>query len=477
MLKNSVAKAKVEIIKTFELYEPTSDLYQMKSSLTRKSLGASCIYGKSKTDNFFLECYNHFPLLINPDGSLWTEANRYLLSHLVSVIPVRPRTLESIAGDLKHFRDWLLNENIDFLNITVRPRSRPTYRYCAYLHDELRMHKTQSSTAKRRMSSVQNFYRWLGEDGYEFGYPLWIESDAKYFFQDSHGFQRSKSYKSTDLTRTFKTPKNSNDYSDRIEDGGRLRPLPEDEQVALVESLRAVGNIEMLLSFMFALTTGARLQTVFTLRKSNFAELLPKETDCKRLLIGAGTLVNTKNNKQMVLLVPMWLYKRVQIYINSERYKRRLSWNLNAYKNEDEQYVFLTKAGRPYYMASQDENLSKYRDPPRGNAITQFLLQQLKPYMKECGHNFEFSFHDLRATFGMNLLAGKLLDYKLGGVSTDNQKHFFQLLNYVKERMGHSHHRTTEAYLNYRQKYHLALHVQTEYESYLERLMGQGGNQ
>jgi|SaaInl8_150m_RNA_FD_contig_51_1449107_length_412_multi_2_in_0_out_0_2 hypothetical protein len=75
----------------------------------------------------------------------------------------------------------------------------------------------------------------------------------------------------------------------------------------------------------------------------------------------------------------------------------------------------------------------------------------------------------------MNLLEGKLVDYQLGGVAVENHPSFFQLLMYVRERMGHSQISTTEAYLNYRQKYHLALHVQSEYEAYLEKMMSQTG--
>jgi len=465
-------KVRIELVRRLDLYEPTTEQHQIKSTLTCKSIKGDFSYGKSETDNFGTDYFNHFPLLVNSDGSLWTEANRYLLGRLESVIPVKSRTLESIAADLAHFRQWLINENIDFLFITARPRSRPTYRYCAYLHDELRLQKIKSSTAKRRMSTVQGFYRWLGEDGYDFEFPLWVESDAKFFFKNSHGFQRTKSYKSTDLVRTFKTPKNSNDYTNRIEDGGQLRPLPKDEQIALVESLKRIGNIEMLLSFMFAITTGARLQTVFTLRQKHFNHKLSDDLMHHRLKVGSGTLVNAKNGKQMVLLVPVWLYRRFQIYLNSERYLSRSKRSGKEHQNE-KQYAFLTKAGKPYYMASQDEHAVSYRTPPRGNAITQFIRQQLKPDLLANGHHFEISFHDLRATFGMNLLEGKLLDYKLGGVAISNQPEFFQLLMYVRERMGHTQLSTTEAYLNYRQKYHLALHVQSEYELYLEKLVNQ----
>lgn len=464
-------KVRVEALRKLELYEPTTELDKADSELIVVSNKVEYQYGKYKSRSYDRSYFNHFSLLVDPDGSPWADANRYLLSRLGGVVPAKHRTLESIASDLSYFRQWLLTEGVDYLYVTERPRARPTYRYCSYLHDEVEFQKFKASTAKRRMSCVQNFYRWLVDDGHDFKYPLWFESDAKFFFINSRGFRQTKAFKSSDLTRSFKTTKNTNDYSEYIEDGGKLRPLPKDEQIALVESLRKVGNTEMLLSFFFALTTGARMQTVFTLRQKHFSQSLPDGSTYYRLKVGGGTLINTKNSKQMVLLLPAWLYQRIRIYLHSNRYKNRVTRSSNTYKNKDEQYVFLTRVGQPYYMADQDEFSYLYRSPPRGNAVTQFMRQQLKPNLADNDHFFEFRFHDLRATFGMNLLEGKLQNYQLGGVAIANQPDFFQILMYVRERMGHSHVSTTEAYLNYRQKYHLALHMQSEYEQFLERII------
>ena len=41
--------------------------------------------------------------------------------------------------------------------------------------------------------------------------------------------------------------------------------------------------------------------------------------------------------------------------------------------------------------------------------------------------------------------------------------------------MGHSQLSTTEAYLNYRHKYHLAVNIQSEYEAYLQQLISSVG--
>ncbi|MVF14457.1 hypothetical protein FT643_20170 [Ketobacter sp. MCCC 1A13808] len=462
-------RVRIEVIRKLECYEP-STIEPVGGHVCRVA-AKGCDYYRHSAQDVAHDVFYHYPVIVDPDGSPWVEANRYLLSRLNAIVPAKHRTLESIASDLAHFRQWLLEEEIDFLTISSRPRARPTYRYCAYLHDEIRFGKLKAQTAKRRMSSLQNFYRWIEGDGVKFELPLWLENDEALKFKDARGFQRSKSVKSTDLTRSFRVVKSTNDYSEYIDDGGKLRPLPRDEQMALVAALNAIGNTEMILAFFFALATGARLQTVFTLRRQNFLGEPYQGAVSHRIKVGGGTLVSTKYAKQMVLLVPLFLYRRVQVYLNSERCQRRISSSKHVYPESGEQYLFLTRAGQPYYMADNDPFTFLYRSPPRGNAVTQFIRQQLKPELYRQGHDFEFRFHDLRATFGMNLLEDRLVGHPLDDISAQNQPNFFRLLMYIRQRMGHTNLATTERYLNYQKNYKLAAHLQYGYEDHLESLL------
>ena len=466
-------KVTVEIIRRLDCYEPTTE--QAEGHITATAAGSKRHYYKRNGDFLNGESFFHYPLVIDPDGSIWDEANRYLLQRLNGVVPAKHRTLESLAYDLAFFRQWMLDEDIDYLDIPSRPHSRPTYRYCAFLHDDIRFGHINPGTAKRRMSTVQNFYRWLERGGEQFKYPLWLENDASLTFKDTRGFMRKKSFIRTDLTSSFRTVRQSNEYSEHINDGGKLRPLPKEQQQALVESLKRIANTEMTLAFIFALTTGARLQTVFTLRRKHFIERPREGATAQRLNVGRGTLISTKFGKQMVLQIPVWLCHRFQIYMQSPRCLSRVSRSNHVYPDEDEQYLFLTRAGQPYYMADGDQFAYLYRIPPHGNAVTQFIRQQLKPDLASHGHEFEFKFHDLRATFGMNLLEGILVNNSYGNTPDSNTPEFFQVLMYVKERMGHSQLSTTEAYLNYRHKYHLAVNIQSEFEAYLQQLISSAG--
>lgn len=462
-------RVRVEMVRKLECYEPST--VELMGSQVGSAAAKGRDYHRHPAQGVAHDVFYHYPMIVDPDGSLWAEANRYLLSRLNGFVPAKRRTLESIAGDLAHFRQWLLEEEIDFLTVSARPRARPTYRYCTYLHDEIRQGRLKARTAKRRMSSLQNFYRWLEAEGFKFDYPLWLEDEAALMFRDARGFQRRKSVKSTDLTRSFRIVKSNDDYSEYLDDGGKLRPLPKGEQVALIQALKAIGNTEMTLAFFLALATGARLQTVFTLRRQNFLDEPYQGAVSHRVKVGAGTPVSTKYGKQMVLLVPLFLYRRVQIYMNSERCRQRIKLSKHVYPEDGDQYLFLTRAGQPYYMAENDPFAFLYRSPPRGNAVTQFIRQQLKPELYRLGFEFEFRFHDLRATFGINLLEERLRDYPLEDSSMQNQPNFFRLLMYIRRRMGHANLATTERYLSYRQSFKLAESLQNGYECYLENLM------
>lgn len=460
---------RVEIIRKLECFEPSTLV--PNSGAVVKFGGREEGYFKLPSQLAAADAFYHYPIIVDPNGVPWVEANRYLLSRLNAIVPAKHRTLESIAGDLAHFRRWLLDEDIDLLVISPRPRARPTYRYCAHLHDDIRLGNLKAGTAKRRMSSVQNFYRWLEMDGYKFEFPLWIENGASLLFKDSRGFQQRKAVKSTDLTRSFRIVKSGTDYTEYIDDGGKLRPLPKDEQVALIDGLKAIGNTEMTLAFYLALTTGARLQTVFTLRRKNFLDEPYEGAVSHRIKVGSGTPVSTKYGRQMVLLIPLFLYRRVQVYIRSQRSKKRIAASKHVYSDAADQYLFLTRVGQPYYMADHDPFAFLYRNPPRGNAVTQFIRQQLKPELLSREQDFEFRFHDLRATFGMNLLESFIRQMSRSELNALVKPDLTKAMMLVRTRMGHSSIRTTEAYLNYREKYHVAVALQTEYEAYLESML------
>ena len=417
-----------------------------------------------QNDDFDIDNFLHFPVLVNDDGSIWKHGSLYLLSKLKNYQKPSPKTLDSIAYDLKHFKEWCDNEDIDYLS-APRKVLRPTYLYRSYLQQLLRDGKISPNTIKRRMSAVVGFYEYLiNVEGIKFKFLLWESGITSIVYQDNQGFKHSKQVKTKDVSRVVATS-NPDLFDDAIVDGGRLHPLSHEQQIALVKALKAIGNTEMTLSFLIALTTGARIQTVFTLRKKHFEKVIKEDEDEVRIKVGYGTDCDTKFNKLHTLILPAWVYKKVQIYLNSPRYKRREEKATHIFDEANKQYIFLTNRGTPFYVAHDDPYRNQYKEVPNGAAVRQFILSSLKKQLKKEGLDFDFSFHDLRATFGMNLLD------KLMILVDKKELKLSHALIYIKECMGHSSLSTTERYLNFKERHKIKEQAQDNYETFLMELL------
>ncbi len=73
----------------------------------------------------------------------------------------------------------------------------------------------------------------------------------------------------------------------RLSDGGELSPLTVEEQTIILKALRKSSR-EYQLMFYLALFTGARLQTICTLRIKNLIGCEPDSHGFIRLPVGAG---------------------------------------------------------------------------------------------------------------------------------------------------------------------------------------------
>ncbi len=238
-----------------------------------------------------------------------------------------------------------------------------------------------------------------------------------------------------------------------INDGGMLRPLSIDEQenvlVGLLHSSR-----EYQLIFYIALFTGARIQTVCTIQVRH----IWRELDGKgnlRLPIGGGTGVDTKQGSLMTLIIPSWLVHDLRVYSRSlESTKRR---EKSFYGDVDFNYLFLTSSGSEHYTSKKEirdrgnvevnpiasDKDRAYGSIREGATIRQFIQEILLPRIRRGNKNFQsFRFHDLRASFGMNLLQSEIEVRGEDGVMA--------ALEVVQQRMGHHDKSVTMQYLNYR---------------------------
>jgi integrase len=443
-MKTQTRKENLQILK---IYTPTSnkDVYLENSDF--------------KT-NYFL----HFPILLNNDGSVWKHGTLYLLSKLKNYKQPEKETLKSTANNLKYFIIWCEENNIDYLVEAPRKFKRPTYLYRDYLQKKLVNGELSSETIKARINTVIKFYKYLVKEGIKFKFPLWESNTTLISYENHYGNKTSKKIETTDIGKVISSS-NVDKYVNYVEDGAKLKPLTYEEQHIIINSLKNIGNIEMTLAFLLSLTTGARIQTIFTLRLKHF-ERVPSENEKEvKIKVGLGTDCDTKFDKIHILYVPIWVYNKIKIYIKSPRAEKRRNNAQNIFVDNSLQYIFLTNRGVPYYVSKYDPYLAIYKSPSNGEAVRKFISTTLKDEIKKYGLNFDFSFHDLRATFGMNYLESRIHLVKEGSISLS------LLLMEIKEKLAHSSLIVTERYLNFRNINKAKESSNDKYENYLMELL------
>lgn len=410
--------------------------------------------------------YNLMPVVVDGQGALWTEANLYLLSRLDAAISPNMASYHSIADDLAAFKRFLEDEDTDFRSFPARKYLRPTYHYRGSLQHAVEANECAISTARRRMGAVIGFYRWLISNHLLTPEnPPWVDSDVFIKLTDSKGFQKTKAVTTTDIS--VRMPIQNDPYDGAIEDGGKLRPLPIEDQEIILDALVSLGNTEMTLIHLVALFTGARIQTVLTIRVKHVLAELPSEVVEHRLPIGPGTSIDSKYDKRMSLHLPRWLYEKLRIYAHSLRAKER---RLKTGGDTLDQYLFISAKGAPFYTSKSDRNIfqqdANTRHAKSGQGVRQYIRDFVLPLIKQTtGKSFQYRFHDLRASFGMNLT-----EHQLELVATGKAT-LHQVREFVKTRMGHQSAGTTDLYLNFRKHQVLVTRVQISYEGRLKDLI------
>ena len=143
--------------------------------------------------------------------------------------------------------------------------------------------------------------------------------------------------------------------------------------------------------------------------------------------------------------------------------------------------MFLTKLGTPFYTskAEQQELIDKIKASDsfgarlklyEGEAVRSYLKVVLLPEIRLIDPQFpSFKFHDLRASFGMNLLESQLQHLPEGHTA-------MTAVEYVQARMGHRNISTTLQYLNYKSRLQWRNKIQHEYESSLMKYVNSSVN-
>ncbi|WND06650.1 tyrosine-type recombinase/integrase [Acinetobacter soli] len=447
------SKAKVVILSKFQLLKLANKTRCLKST-EFEEIG---------------DLYLNFPIIIQGDGHPSEVFNLYLIKKLQQTVQYDFKTFASVSNQLVDFQRFLEDEQLDCLKFYKLKQLNAIFKYRTRLIGQANAGLISVSSARGRINAVVNFYRFLVTedliDHQHYGMPF--QDVYKYIAVDNEfGARRKMAIKSHDLA--IHVPAKAPN-SEAIVDGGELSPLSVESQTVILKALQKSSR-EYQLMFYLALFTGARLQTICTLRIKN---LIVCELDSHgfiRLPVGAGTGIDTKFQKPMTLLIPNWLVQDLKIYINSEQ--ARLRRAKSNYGDSDENYVFLTKLGTPFYTSKAEQqelteeikasdSFSSKLKLYEGEAVRSYLKVVLLPEIRLIDPQFKnFKFHDLRASFGMNLLESQLQHLPDGHSA-------MTAVEYVQARMGHRNISTTLQYLNYKSRLQWRSKIQHEYESSL----------
>lgn len=399
-------------------------------------------------------------IILNPDGLIWMHGSLYLLSRALDYNSIVPESIDSIARDLVHLRNTLEEHDLDYLDFPLNLLRRPTYAYAALLKEKTKR-KTSADVERRQLSSMQGLYRWMKRNDPDFRpqFPMWIDEIRHVSYLDDEGNTLWKEIVTNDLRIKHA---GSVDLG-TINDGGKLHPLLPHEVESVLRALANDGNVEMMLIFAIALTSGARIQTILTMR---VGDICVREYESTRLIptkCGGGSLIDTKKNKSITIFIPLWVHRKLGVYVRSRRYSDRLS--RSGYENNKESYVFLTTSAKPYYMSRLDPNYATTPQAINGGSVRTYLMRLKSKILETEGKTIDFSFHDLRATFGMGLL-NELMEQV-----NDGKRTLSSALNYVKRRMCHSRLETTMNYFKHYEDAGAAYDAQVTYEKHVESIM------
>lgn len=420
--------------------------------------------------------YN-FPFIFHKDGSPWVEANSFLLS-LVQDKHARNRPTDEVRRKASRLLDYLIfceDESIDWLDFSGRRLpQRPTYKYHRHLLDN-----------PNRSAAVANQYTSVIYQFYKFVSKFWHDIDLarvdtvkqiSLYVEASHGFQKKITVEKRSLTRSVapKAPVPAGFVND---EGEFLRPLT---NVELSHILKIIEDDDWTaqerLIVLFALMTGARKQTVLTLRVKHVEGLnngLVQPDGSYILKAGPGTGIDTKFGKPQTLYVPQQLAEDLLVYVRSPFAKKRRQRfqsefalkhpGLKPIADED-MYVFLSEQCNCYYMAASDPRYTFSKSRALG-AVADTLKRKLLRKV-EIDIPVDFAFHWLRATYAYQLY--QLLKPRLADGTLEPGEE----ITIIQSRLHHEKREVTENYLKLFSMKSEKMQAQESYEDVLFKLSG-----
>ena len=402
--------------------------------------------------------YFRMPVIIQSDGLPWKIGNLYLMGQLDTPALSSMKTLSARAIHLKYYLQYLEHSNQNFLDLPTQYQQRVPRKFKAFLQTIIEQHDFSAEYINNILSSIVHFYNYIQYQSLvsqsDIENEPFKERKVSIPIHNSVGIMRNISVITNDLKlRSSRKPLPS---LGKLRDGGSLRPLSPEEQKIIFRGFdKDCASTELELMIRIALGTGARQQSVCTLSIAcirTALDYLERHSVSDYAVINTGYKYRTdsKGGRLNRLIFSRNLIDHLATYIDCERAEHRRQ-NINSfYANTDDNYVFLTRTGNPYLTAER-EIIDRNNPKPIWNTEApvmmpkngQSLRNELKKFISKV-QKFEpslqnFSFHDLRATYGMNIVRNlRAKDYP------DSK-----IFDHVRQRLNHRSLTTTEAYLKF----------------------------
>lgn len=394
----------------------------------------------------------NLPFLFHRNGEPWMEANSFIMS-LVKDKHAQNRPTDDARRQASRLLDYLIfceNNNIDWLDFSAsRLPQRPTYRYFQYL---LNMPGRGAQVANQYTGSVYRFYKFVSKSWHDIDISrVDTVKLISLFVENSRGVAKQVTVEQRGQTRAYSRIK-SVPLGFVDDEGECLRPLSNAELAELVSVISSdTWSAQERLIMLFSVMTGARKQTVLTLRVKHIRELMDgkiRPDGTYILKAGPGTGIDTKNDKEQTLYVPKQLAIDLLTYVSSPHAKKRRQGFHSAYAanypgiaqmSDDDMYVFISEQCNCYYMSKSDPRYRYVKSRPLG-AVTNNLKAKL---LKAVSVNFpkDFTYHWLRATFAYQLYQLLVPRLKDGSLQPGDE------IAIIQSRLHHERRETTENYL------------------------------
>ena len=212
--------------------------------------------------------YRNFPVIIQGNGEPWDIGNLYLVHKLQTEVNYESRTYRGVADHLLDYLRFIEDEGLDIFYFPLNDRLKVTYRYRQRLIDQAVLGQIGSGTGTARINAVVRFYREIMRCKLVDESFLGVEpfKDVYKYISTLNDYGIASAVKVQSHNLAIKSRVSSE--PDRISDGGKLRPLDLEDQEIVLKFLLSSSR-EYQLMFYLALFTGARIQTVCTLRISS----------------------------------------------------------------------------------------------------------------------------------------------------------------------------------------------------------------